>query len=96
MKNAVGRDIPDYLLVNGKEVYQGKGYMDDDSREMVDYIFSHLRYDVGCVYGFDGLTGLLGTLATSKSSEVQSEFEKIHDKVQTAIEKVVADYASNT
>ena len=28
MKNAVGRDIPDYLLVNGKEVYQGKNYMD--------------------------------------------------------------------
>ncbi len=28
MKNAVGRDIPDYLLVDGKEVYQGKQYMD--------------------------------------------------------------------
>ena len=28
MKNAVGRDIPDYLLTNGKEVYQGKNYMD--------------------------------------------------------------------
>ena len=28
MKNYVGREIPDYLLVNGKEVYQGKNYMD--------------------------------------------------------------------
>ncbi len=28
MKNAVNREIPDYLLVNGKEGYQGKGYMD--------------------------------------------------------------------
>ena len=28
MKNAVGRDIPEFLLVNGKEVYQGKQYMD--------------------------------------------------------------------
>ena len=28
MKNAVGRDIPDYLLTNGREVYQGKNYMD--------------------------------------------------------------------
>ena len=28
MKNAVGRDIPDFLLKNGKEVYQGKFYMD--------------------------------------------------------------------
>ena len=28
MKNAVGRDIPEYLLTGGKEVYQGKGYMD--------------------------------------------------------------------
>ena len=28
MKNAVGREIPDSLLVDGKEVYQGKYYMD--------------------------------------------------------------------
>jgi citrate lyase subunit alpha / citrate CoA-transferase len=28
MINAVKRDIPDFLLKNGKEVYQGKGYMD--------------------------------------------------------------------
>lgn len=28
MKNAVGRDIPDFLLEKGKEVYQGKQYMD--------------------------------------------------------------------
>ncbi len=28
MKNAVNREIPDYLLVNGKEGYQGKQYMD--------------------------------------------------------------------
>lgn len=28
MKNAVGREIPDYLLVNGKEGYRGKHYMD--------------------------------------------------------------------
>ena len=28
MKNAVGRDIPDILLQNGKQVYQGKYHMD--------------------------------------------------------------------
>jgi len=28
MKNAAGREIPDYLLVNGKEGYRGKNYMD--------------------------------------------------------------------
>ena len=28
MKNAVGREIPDYLLKDGKGVYQGKNYMD--------------------------------------------------------------------
>ncbi|MBR0114940.1 MAG: citrate lyase subunit alpha [Firmicutes bacterium] len=28
MKNAVGREIPEYLLTGGKEVYQGKNYMD--------------------------------------------------------------------
>ena len=28
MRNAVGRDIPDALLSGGREVYQGKNYMD--------------------------------------------------------------------
>ena len=28
MKNAVGRDIPEYLFAGGREVYQGKNYMD--------------------------------------------------------------------
>lgn len=28
MKNAVNRNIPDELLLAGKEVYQGKHYMD--------------------------------------------------------------------
>ena len=28
MINAVGRDIPEYLLTNGREVYQGKNYRD--------------------------------------------------------------------
>ena len=28
MINKVGRDIPDALLTNGREVYQGKNYMD--------------------------------------------------------------------
>ena len=32
MKNAVGREIPDYLLKDGKEVYQGKNYMDASAR----------------------------------------------------------------
>ena len=28
MKNAVGREISDFLLTNGREVYQGKNYRD--------------------------------------------------------------------
>jgi citrate lyase subunit alpha/citrate CoA-transferase len=28
MKNAIGRDIPDELLVNGREVYRGNNYLD--------------------------------------------------------------------
>ena len=28
MINKVGRDIPESLLVNGKEVYQGNNYME--------------------------------------------------------------------
>ena len=28
MKNAVGREIPDFLLKDGREVYQGKNNVD--------------------------------------------------------------------
>ena len=28
MKNAVGREIPEFLLTGGREVYQGKNYLD--------------------------------------------------------------------
>jgi citrate lyase subunit alpha/citrate CoA-transferase len=34
MKNAVGREIPDELLTNGREVFQGKNYKDGFEYQM--------------------------------------------------------------
>lgn len=74
----------------------GKNYMDDDSREMVAYIFSHIKYDVGRVYGFDGLSSIMQNLAQKGSSDVRSSFDEISTKIETAIEETIADYEANT
>ena len=74
---------------------KGKNYMDNESREMVDYIFNNLVYDIGRVYGFGGLPSMFETLAKNKSSDVRSSFEQIQGKVETAIEETVADYKAN-
>lgn len=74
----------------------GKNYMDNESREMVAYIFSHIQYDVGRVYGFGGVNNILYSLAKEKKNEVRSSLEEIQDKILDAIEETVADYNSNT
>ena len=43
MKNAVGREIPDYLLTGGREVYQGKNHM--DGREFTKAAPTVKRYE---------------------------------------------------
>lgn len=75
---------------------KGKSYIDDESREMVDYIFSHLQYDVGLVYGFGGVNGILSTLAQSKGNGVRSQLDSISGQIDTAIEETIADYEANT
>ena len=42
MRNAVGREIPDYLLTNGREVYQGKNYMDGRYMQKVEIGRAHV------------------------------------------------------
>lgn len=75
---------------------KGKSYLDDESREMVDYIFSHLQYDIGRVYGFGGVNTILDGLVQNKSNNVRSKFEEISGQIETAIEETIADYEANT
>ncbi|MCH5182661.1 MAG: hypothetical protein J1E00_00660 [Oscillospiraceae bacterium] len=74
----------------------GKNYMDNDSREMVAYIFNHIKYDVGRIYGFGGVNNIMYGLAKDKSSDVRSSFDSIYDTIESAIEETVADYEANT
>ena len=74
----------------------GKNYMDDDSREMVKYIFSHIKYDVGRVYGFGGISSIMYNEAKNGTSDVRSSFDSIADQIDNAIEETVADYEANT
>ena len=74
----------------------GKNYMDNESRDMVAYIFSHIQYDVGRVYGFGSIGNILYNEAKAGTSNVRSSLDEIQDTILDAIEETVADYEANT
>lgn len=75
---------------------KGKSYIDDDSRDMVDYIFSHIVFDVNMAYNFGSLNGMFSTLAQNASTDVRSSFDQISSQIELDIEKVIAAYEENT
>lgn len=82
---------PAYIEVNLKR----KSLRDDASEEVLEYIFSHIIYDVGKIYNFGGLASMFTNLAKDGSVEVASSLDSIRDKVELDIENVIADYEIN-
>ncbi|OGO87038.1 MAG: hypothetical protein A2Y15_08115 [Clostridiales bacterium GWF2_36_10] len=68
---------------------------DDESVEMLDIIFDNIVYDVGEVYNFGKVRGLLGDLMTNNSTNIASELEAIQSAVQTEIDQTIANYEDN-
>ncbi len=72
-----------------------KSLRDSESERMLDYIFSHITYDVGRIYNFGGINQMFSELAGADSTDVVSKFDGIKTNVETAIENVIADYRAN-
>jgi len=65
---------------------------DDESEAMLDIIFNSRVYDIGGVYSFNGLfTGFLN-LAQKKDTNIVSYYDKNIEKMNNAIDKVVAAF----
>ncbi|MHC1694473.1 MAG: hypothetical protein AB9835_04190 [Eubacteriales bacterium] len=70
----------------------GKFARDEDSKEMLDIIFSSTVYDIGEIYNFGDFGGTLIYMTMTKKRDVVSTYEKVQARIQTAIDKCVAAY----
>jgi len=65
---------------------------DNESAEMIDYIFGNLSYDVGVMYNFGGILGTFGyEMSTNLRANIVSTVEKNENKWQKAIDNLVSD-----
>ncbi len=69
-----------------------KNTRDDESKDVIDLVLSTVRYDFGYMYDFGGLSDITLTMANSKKTNVASEYAKIEDKAQEALDKAIDKY----
>lgn len=69
---------------------------DEESLETVNYIFSHIKYDVGVTYDFGGITSIFSDLAKNKSDAIQSSLDEKRGTIESKIQEVVDDYMTNS
>jgi len=72
----------------------GKFTRDDESREILDLVFSTLVYDISFFYDFGGVGKILDSMVSRKRTNFISEYEKIENRIKTEIEKYVDVYNS--
>ena len=82
---------PAYIEVNLKQ----KSLRDDDSEEILEYIYSHIIYDVGRVYNFGKVSSVMFDLAKNSSIDVVSSMDGIRDLINMEIDDLIADYEGN-
>lgn len=83
---------PAYIDVNLK----WKSLRDEQSQEILEYIFDHIVYDSGLVYNFGGISSMFATLASTASTDVTSSLDAIRDQILLEIDEVVADYEQDS
>ena len=94
----------DVLSAGGKEyiatayydqILKNKDALSDSSKEIdiLDLIFENIVYDVGYVYGLEGLSSLHSTLITNKSTDIVSQLESIRGQVTEKINEIVDKYS---
>ncbi|MBO5786525.1 MAG: extracellular solute-binding protein [Clostridia bacterium] len=65
---------------------------DNESGEMLDLVFSNVVYDLGIIYDFGGIGGMISELMSTNSTNIVSAFEAKKDMIQEAIDQCVESY----
>lgn len=82
---------PAYIDVNLIQ----KSFRDDESEEILWYIFDNIVYDIGAVYDFGGIASMFASLVSSGSADIVSSFDSVETKALEAIEDVIDAYAQD-
>ena len=65
---------------------------DEDTVRMLDIIFANTVYDVGRIYNFGNISGILNDLVRDSSLDLTSALDAAKDSIEEAIRKVVEKY----
>jgi len=71
-----------------------KNIRDDESKEMLDIIFSSKKYDIGDLFAIGGYDVILDDLTKSKSLDFMSKYEAKLAAAQIALDKLIDDFAN--
>ena len=80
---------PAYYEIN----LRGKYTRDDESQEMLDILLNNTAHDIGYVYNFGGFAGdTMLRHGQNKRSDYASSFERVQQRMQQDIDRVVEAY----
>ncbi|MBQ2708879.1 MAG: hypothetical protein IJF67_11485 [Clostridia bacterium] len=68
----------------------GKGVRDEDSVEMINLILENQIFDIGLIFNWGGMTGMLQKMASSGTPSFASSWAGIEPAVLAAMEKTVS------
>jgi len=70
---------------------------DEESADMIDFIFGNLSYDIGNMYNFGGITGVFGyDMSTNAKANIVSTVEKNMGKWQKAVDVILSEIEKNS
>jgi hypothetical protein len=71
---------------------KGRDLVDEDSEEMLDIIFSSRVYDLGYIYNFGGVGGLIEKMNNASSSDFTSNYEAIEGMVESDLQATLEKF----
>mgnify|MGYP002552835313 FL=1 len=77
------------------QILKNKDALSDSSKEIdiLDLIFENVVYDVGVIYGFQGLNSLHTNLMIAGSTDIASALESVRSQVTEKINQIVEQYS---
>ena len=84
--------IPEFY----ENLLKRKTARDNESRDMIDYIFGNLHYDIGNMYNFGGMVGTFGySMSSQPTANIVSQIDKYYGPWKRAIDVVVKSIEAN-
>ena len=71
---------------------KSKGTRDNDSEDMLDLIFGSMTYDIGYLYNFGELGGMVLGMVNGYQTDLASRYAKYESKAVKAIDKMVTTF----